>query len=268
MKQDRYLSFIFSLRFPGLFHRAALSVLFILLILCAFSRQGFAADPGYPYHPLRNVTPILTFGQAAPLLVTAPHAPWSDLDEFFAATRKNPGELRIGVPGLGTPSHIALSMIAKKDPSLKWCFIPFSGPGEAEAALLGGYVDAAAGGAPARVRQGQMRGLLALSGERLPAMPELPSLFDKGFDDPGRGDSTFLLLAPAGTPEAVLVRLEKEFMEAGQSRTFRDTVSAYSVTPTLRGRAEANAFLREVWTQEGTILDDPGMQNMPATSPE
>ncbi len=221
-----------------------------------------------PYRPLRDVTPILTFGQAAPLLVTTPDAPWRNLDEFFAATRKNPDGMRIGVPGLGTPSHTALAMMAKKDPSLKWRFVPFNGPGEAEAALLGGHVEAAASGALARVKQEQMRGLLTLSGERLPAMPDLPSLSDKGFDDPGRGDSTFLLLAPAGTPDAVLERLEKAFMEAGQSQTFRSTVDAYSVTPTLRGRAEASAFLREAWTQEGSILGELGMQKTPATPPE
>ena len=221
-----------------------------------------------PYRPLRDVTPILSFGQAAPLLVTAPDAPWRNLDEFFAAARQNPGGIRIGVPGLGTPSHTALAMMAKKDPSLKWRFVPFNGPGEAEAALLGGHVDAAASGALARVKQGQMRGLLALSGERLPAMPDLPSLSDKGFDDPGRGDSTFLLLAPAGPPETVLERLEEAFMEAGQSQTFRNIVEAYSVTPTLRGRAETNAFLREAWAQEGNILGELGMQKTPATPPE
>ncbi len=99
-------------------------------------------------------------------------------------------------------------------------------------------------------------------------MPDLPSLSDKGFDDPGRGDSTFLLLAPAGTPETVLERLEKAFMEAGQSQTFRNIVEAYSVTPTLRGRAETNAFLREAWAQEGNILGELGMQKTPATPPE
>lgn len=221
-----------------------------------------------PYRPLRDVEPILTFGQAAPLLVTAPDAPWRDLDAFLAATREKPGELRIGVPGLGTPSHTALAMMTKKDPSLKWRFVPFSGPGEAEAALLGGHVEAAASGALSRVKQGQMRGLLALSADRLPAMPDLPALSDRGFDDPGRGDSTFLLLAPAGTPEAVLERLEQAFMEAGQSRAFRDTVDAYSITPTLRGRAEARAFLREAWGREGNILGELGMEATPATPPE
>lgn len=221
-----------------------------------------------PYHPLRDVTPILTFGQAAPLLVTAPDAPWRDLNEFLAATREKPGTLRIGVPGLGTPSHIALTMMAKKDPSLKWRFVPFSGPGEAEAALLGGHVEAAASGALARVTQGQMRGLLALSGERLPALPTLPSLTEKGFDDPGRGDSTFLLLAPAGTPDAVLERLEQIFLEASRSQAFRSTMDAYSVTPALRGRDEAHLFLRQAWDQEGNILKELGMEEAPATSPE
>ena len=221
-----------------------------------------------PYRPLRDVTPVLSFGQAAPLLVTSPNAPWQNLDEFLAATREKPGELKIGVPGLGTPSHIALAMMSEQDPSLKWRFIPFAGPGEAEAALLGGHVDAAASGALARVRQGQMRGLLALSGERLPAMPDLPALTEKGFDDPGRGDSTFLLLAPAGTPDSILNRLEQVFLEAAESRTFKDTAAAYSVTPVLRGRSETQVFLREAWSRENSILKALDMGDAPATTPE
>ena len=221
-----------------------------------------------PYRPLRDVTPVLSFGQAAPLLVTSPDAPWQNLDEFLAATREKPGELKIGVPGLGTPSHIALAMMSEQDPSLKWRFIPFAGPGEAEAALLGGHVDAAASGALARVRQGQMRGLLALSGERLPAMPDLPALVEKGFDDPGRGDSAFLLLAPAGTPEPVLKRLEQVFLEAAESKTFKDTAAAYSVTPVLRGRSETQVFLREAWSRENSILKALDMGDAPATTPE
>ena len=124
-----------------------------------------------PYKPLADVEPVLAFGQAAPLLVVAPGSPYADIDAFFAASREHKGELRIGVPGLGTPSHIALAMMSKHDPSLTWRFVPFGGPGEAETALLGGHVDAAASGALPRIKTGQLRPLMVLAGSRLPALP-------------------------------------------------------------------------------------------------
>lgn len=221
-----------------------------------------------PYKPLADVEPVLAFGQAAPLLITAPDAPYADIDAFLAATRERKGELRIGVPGLGTPSHIALAMMSRKDPSLNWRFVPFGGPGEAEAALLGGHVDAAASGALPRIRAGQLRPLMVLAGESLPALPGVPSLTDKGYADPGRGDSTFLLLAPAGTPEAVLDILEAAFAQAAQSENFRKALEGYSVTPALKSRAQAKAFLREAWNAETDTLAAVGLADRPATRPE
>ena len=219
-----------------------------------------------PYDSLRDVEPLLVFGQASPVLVTRPDAPWKTLDDFLAATRKSAGDMRIGVPGLGTPSHIALAMMAAKDPSLKWRFVPFGGPGEAETALLGGHVDAAASGALPRIRKGQLHSLMVLAGTGLRALPEVPSLTDRGFSDPGRGDSTFLLLAPAGTDEAELNRLAKVFKKAASSEAFLNTLTSYSVAPVLMNREEAKAFLIKAWNEESSILDAVGLADTPATS--
>ena len=217
-----------------------------------------------PYHPLKDVEPLLVFGQASPVLVTRPDADWKTLDDFLDATRKHKGELRIGVPGLGTPSHIALAMMAAKDPSLQWRFVPFGGPGEAETALLGGHVDAAASGALPRIRKGQLHPLMVLAGTGLSALPDVPSLSDKGFSDPGRGDSSFILLAPAGTEEKELDRLSRIFEKAARSETFLNTLTSYSVAPVLRNREEAKTFLKEAWEEEGTILRAVGIADMPA----
>ena len=217
-----------------------------------------------PYHPLRDVEPLIVFGQASPVLVTRPDAPWKTLDSFFDATRKRGGEMRIGVPGLGTPSHIALAMIAAKDPSLKWRFVPFGGPGEAETALLGGHVDAAASGALPRIRKGQLHPLMVLAGTGLSALPNVPSLADRGFSDPGRADSSFILLAPAGTKEEELDRLARIFEKAAASQAFLNTLTSYSVAPVLMNREEAKTFLKEAWEEESAILRAVGIADTPA----
>ena len=221
-----------------------------------------------PYHPLKDVEPLLIFGQASPVLVTRPDAPWQDMDAFLKATREKAGEMRIGVPGLGTPSHIALAAMAAKDPSLKWRFVPFGGPGEAEAALLGGHVDAAASGALPRVKNGQLHPLMVLAGTGLPALPDVPSLTDKGFADPGRGDSSFILLAPAGVPQKTLDELSRIFLKAAQSGALQKAMEGFSVAPVLMDRQEAKAFLRKAWEQEGDILKTAGIADRSAVSPE
>ena len=221
-----------------------------------------------PYKPLADVEPVLAFGQAAPLLVVAPGSPYADIDAFFAASREHKGELRIGVPGLGTPSHIALAMMSKHDPSLTWRFVPFGGPGEAETALLGGHVDAAASGALPRIKNGQLRPLMVLAGSRLPALPDVPALADRGFADPGRGDSLFVLLAPRGTPETTLDKLEAAFTQAAQSEAFLRALEGWSVAPALKSRAETKAFLAEAWRAESAILAELGLTAQPATRPE
>lgn len=221
-----------------------------------------------PYDPLKDVEPLLVFGQASPVLVTRPDAPWKDMDAFLAATREKNGEMRIGVPGLGTPSHIALAVMAANDPSLKWRFVPFGGPGEAEAALLGGHVDAAASGALPRIKNGQLHPLMVLAGTNLPALPGVPSLTDKGFSDPGRGDSSFILLAPAKTPEETLEKLSRAFEKAAESEACRKALEGFSVAPVLKNRQEAREFLRQAWQEEGNILKAAGIADMSAASPK
>lgn len=221
-----------------------------------------------PYDPLKDVEPLLVFGQASPVLVTRPDAPWKDMDAFLAATREKNGEMRIGVPGLGTPSHIALAVMAANDPSLKWRFVPFGGPGEAEAALLGGHVDAAASGALPRIKNGQLHPLMVLAGTNLPALPGVPSLTDKGFSDPGRGDSSFILLAPAKTPEETLEKLSRAFAKAAESEAYRKALEGFSVAPVLKNRQEAREFLRQAWQEEGNILKAAGIADMSAASPK
>ena len=220
-----------------------------------------------PYDPLVDVEPLLIFGQASPVLVTRPDAPWKDMDAFLAATRQSGGEMRIGVPGLGTPSHIALAIMAAGDPSLKWRFVPFGGPGEAEAALLGGHVDAAASGALPRIKNGQLHPLMVLAGTGLPSLPDVPSLSDKGFSDPGRGDSSFILLAPAHTPEARLDELSRAFEKAAGSEAFLKALEGFSVAPVLKNRQQSKAFLRQAWEEEGEILKAAGIADRPAASP-
>lgn len=220
-----------------------------------------------PYDPLRDVTPLLVFGQASPVLVTRPDAPWKNIDDFLNATRRQSGTLRIGVPGLGTPSHIALAAAAAKDPSLKWRFVPFGGPGEAEAALLGGHLDAAASGALPRIKKGQLAPLMVLSGTALPSLPGVPSLADKGFADPGRGDSAFILLAPAGAPEETLETLSRAFEKAARSDEVKKAAAAFPVAPVFMNRQQAGAFLREAREQEDDILKAAGLADSPATSP-
>lgn len=221
-----------------------------------------------PYRPLEDVEPLLIFGQASPVLVTRPDAPWKDMDAFLDATRQRNGEMRIGVPGLGTPSHIALAIMAANDPSLKWRFVPFGGPGEAEAALLGGHVDAAASGALPRVKKGQLHPLMVLASSGIPSLPDVPSLSDKGFSDPGQGDSSFILLAPAGVPEDVMERLCRAFEKAATSDTYLKALENYSVSPVLMDRSKARSFLRRAWEEEGTILRTAGIADSPAVSPD
>ena len=212
-----------------------------------------------PYDPLKDLKPLLIFGQASPVLVTSPDAPWKDFAGFLAASRNGHQPVRIAVPGIGTPSHIALAMIAKNDPTLTWRFIPFNGPGEAEAALLGGHVDAAASGALLRIKNGQLSPLMVLAGTSLPALPSVPSLVDAGFSDPGRGDSAFLLLAPAGLPEEETLRLEAAFENAAHSEAFRRALEKTSVAPMLLNREQSRRFLEEAWRNEGPILEAAGV---------
>ena len=150
------------------------------------------------YEPIVNVVSYY------PLLVVKPDAPWKDIQAFIDAAKRNPGALRVGSPGEGTSSHLNLEALMHAT-GVKITHIPYRGWGESSPALLGGHIEglvAQPGEAKPMVEGKKMRPLVVFQHSRHPAFPDAPTAKELGWEV--ANGVWFLLMAPKGTPAAIL----------------------------------------------------------------
>jgi tripartite-type tricarboxylate transporter receptor subunit TctC len=154
------------------------------------------------------------------VLVVRADSPWQSLADFIADARKRPGVITYGSSGNYGTMHVPMEMFAASS-GIKLLHVPYTGAGPAVVALLGGNVDALASGPStviAHVKAGKLRVLASWGDKRLASLPEVPTLTESGFD------AVFFqwaaLFAPAGTPEAALVKLREAARNAATDPRF------------------------------------------------
>jgi len=170
-----------------------------------------------PYDPQKDLAPVIQMG-GQPFVLAVPAAGGaSSLRELVELARKQPGRLNYSSLGNGSGTHITMELL-KREAGIDLVHVPYAGGPAAAAAVATGEVQAHF--APVatimpHVRAGRAR-LLAVSGERRFAlMPEIPAVAEQGF--PGFDSYGWNgILAPAGTPRAVVMRLNREINEALQ----------------------------------------------------
>ena len=164
-----------------------------------------------PYDPLRDFEPIALFARVPIVLVVNAAVPARSVDELVAFARAHPGKLNYGSIGIGSTGHLLGEML-RLQAGVNVVHVPFKGIALGITALLAGdvhyfffpvFVDAAA-----QVRSGALRPLALVDSRRSPAAPDLPTLPELGY--PLEASAWFALIAPAGTPEAIVQRLARE----------------------------------------------------------
>src|SRR5512139_13215 len=167
------------------------------------------------YDPRKDFAPIGMIGAAPNILVVHPSLPVHSVAELIAYAKKAPAPLQYGSPGVGTVNHLAAEYLASET-GIKLQHVPYKGNGPAVTDLLGGHIPMMflpIPVAPGNIKAGSMRGLAITSAKRSSLLPDLPTLAESGvpgFDVALR----YGLVAPAGTPPAVIARLNKELNAA------------------------------------------------------
>ena len=170
-------------------------------------------NPGYD--PRKDFAPIGMIGVAPNLLVVTPSLPVHSVAELIAYAKAQPSPMQYGSPGVGTVNHLAGELLASET-ATKLQHIPYKGNGPALPDLLGGHIPMMFVPIPAvlgNVKAGTLRALAVSSAKRSSVMPELPTLAESGL--PGFDVALrYGLVAPAGTPRAIIERLNKELNAA------------------------------------------------------
>ena len=179
-----------------------------------------------PYK-LSQFAPITLAITSPQVLVINPKLEAGNLEEFIALARRKPGVLSLASPGNGSPGHLASTLLGTLT-GAEFVHIPYKGGGPALADLIAGHVDAAIVTLPAalqHVRSGRLKALGVSSARRAAGAPEIPTIAEAGV----RGyelNSWQGFFAPAGTPPAIIQRLNAEIVRVLNNREIRDQLVA------------------------------------------
>ena len=177
-----------------------------------------ALYPKLPYDPVKSFVPVAWVARVPNILVVNAKSPIKTLADLVAQARAKPGHLTYSSGGNGSAAHIAFEYL-KLQAKFPMLHIPYRGTGPSVTDLMGGQVDATFTGSPVvlpHVRSGQLRALAVSSTKRLPSLPDVPTVAESGF--PGfDADQWYGVVAPAGTPAAVVARLNAEINKALQN---------------------------------------------------
>ena len=164
--------------------------------------------PKLPYDPIKSFTPVAWVARVPNVLVVTAASGITSLKELVARAKASPGKLTYSSGGNGSAAHIAFEYL-KLRTGIFMAHIPYRGTAPSVTDLLGGQIDATFTGAPAvlpHIRSGRLRALAVSSAQRLASLPDVPTVTESGY--PGfEADQWYGVVAPAGTPEAVVARL-------------------------------------------------------------
>ena len=232
------------------------------LLLPAFAH---AVNPSLvaklPYDPDRDFAPVVMVGTAANIFAIHPSVPARSLSEFIAVAKSKPGQLTFGSAGNGSASHLAgelLNMLT----GIKVTHIPYKGSAPASTDLIGGQISSAFPGvgiALPHVKQGRLRALGVTSLKRAKSMPDLPTLSEAGATG-FEVVSWYGLLAPAGTPQEIIQRLNTEAVKAMQEPEAVERLASLGAESSEMTPADLGAFIRREIAKWGKVVKSAGIR--------
>ncbi|WP_296338974.1 tripartite tricarboxylate transporter substrate binding protein [Reyranella sp.] len=166
-----------------------------------------------PFDPEKDFIPVSRMSTSWGAFAVHPSVPAKTVAEFVAYAKANPGKINFGSAGLATITHLFGEML-NLEAGIQMVHVPYRGSAPATNALLAGEVQVQFDQLTLpHIKAGKVRGLAMLAEVRHPDFPDIPTLREQGYGKDG-GDSWFGVLAPAGTPPAVVTKLDQAIAAA------------------------------------------------------
>ncbi len=211
-----------------------------------------------PYDPVRDFAPVAQCALYQYVLVTRMDAPYKTIADLVAAARANPGGLAYGSTGIGGGNHLAAELLGLAT-GTRFNHIPYKGSAPALADLLGGQLtfmfDTVITSVP-QIRGGKLRAFAVSAGRRASSLPEVPTMQEAGFA--GFDLSQWQgVLAPAGTPRAVVQRLNSEIARAMHAPEVHERIAVQGGNEIVTGTPEEfAALIRAELERYGRLIRD------------
>lgn len=216
--------------------------------------------PKMAFDPTKDLIPVAAAARVLVFLEVKATLPVNNVKEFLDYMKANPGKLSFGSPGNGSSPHLAAEMM-KAQTGMYAVHVPYRGAAPAMQDLLGGQLDFMfdPGIGLQQVKSGKLKLLAVGSSKRSPLFPEVPTLAEAGL--PGfDADSWFGFYAPAGTPPAVVSRLNAEINKALATQAVKDRISAIGGIPAPMSPSDFNLRASTDSTRFGALIKERGIK--------
>ena len=210
-----------------------------------------------PYDPRADFAPVSLMCSSPHLLAVHPSVPAGTVGEFVALVKASPGRFSYASAGRGTPAHLAGELF-KLAFGLDMTHVPFTGGGPAITATLGGHtpciVSALPTGAP-YAKAGSVRALAMMSAKRSSLLPDVPTMAE-ATGTALEADIVTGLVAPAGTPRAIIDLLQRAIGEIIAPREFRDRLLGLGFDPVASTPEHFAAWIETEIAKWGKVIRD------------
>jgi tripartite-type tricarboxylate transporter receptor subunit TctC len=217
--------------------------------------------PKLPYDPQKDLAPIVLIADAPLVLVTHTGSPYKTLGDAVAAAKARPGQLNFASPGNGTVAHLTGELF-QRAAGIKTQHVPYKGAAQAMTDVVSGTVELYLSSVPTllgQIKQGKLRPLAVTSAKRVDDLPNVPTINEsgyKGFD----AVTWFGLLAPAGTPQEVVARLNQEFNKALQQPALRKRLADEGAEPAGGTPQQFAALIKDDMVRWSKVVKESGVR--------
>ena len=219
-----------------------------------------ALFPNLPYKA-SDLAPVTLMATVENVLVVNPGVPAKNLQELVALARAKPGSLSFASPGAGSQAHLAGEAI-KAGAGIELTHVPYKGTGPALNDLLGGSVSmmfSQTSSALPHIKSGRLRAIASAAAHRSAVLPDVPTVAEQGF--PGfEATSWYALMAPAGTPPAVIAKLHDDTVQVLKLPELREKLASLGAEAVGNSPAELAAIIQRESTRWAEVIRKQGLK--------
>ncbi len=215
-----------------------------------------------PYDPIKDFAPIIGVGAMANVLAVKADSPIKTLPDFIEWAKKNPGKLNYGSPANGSSGHLSGELLSYLT-GIKIVHLAYRGNAQAMTDLLGGSLQFGFVNTPVAlpfVQDGKLRALAITSAKRSPLMPDVPTVAEVLNQPDYYLTGWFGLMAPAGTPPAVIDKIQKASAKILATPEMRKAIEANGAEVMGGTAAEFSEFVKSEEVRLTKVLKAAGIQ--------
>jgi tripartite-type tricarboxylate transporter receptor subunit TctC len=219
-------------------------------------------QPKMPWNILKDFEPVSLVATVEWGLIAGNQTNYKSAADLIAAAKAAPGKIDYGSGGPGSPQHLAMAMFAG-GAGISLTHVPYKGATQAATDVAAGQIPVGfqgLGTVAALVRGGQLKLIGVSTPNRLPQFPDVPTISESGL--PGFVfNSWFAMLAPAGTPKAIVARLNAEVLKALADTDVRHKLEDLGFAVRGSSPAELGAMTRDQLDKYAHVMKEMGIAN-------